>query len=53
MRQTFSVLSFIRKKHPIVSRSQTIVVRIMVNRHKAEMATHLKCYIKDWKPNKQ
>ena len=53
MRQTFSVLFFIRKKHQIESKPQTVVVRITVNGQKVELATHLKCYSKDWVPNKQ
>ena len=50
MRQTFSVLFFLRKKHQTVEgKPQTIIARITVNGQNVELATHLKCCIKDWK----
>lgn len=53
MRQTFSVSFFLRKKQQIESKPQTIVVRITVNGQSVEIATHLKCCVKDWKPQIQ
>ncbi len=53
MRQTFSVSFFLRKKHQIESKPQAIVVRITVNGQSVEITTHLKSYIKDWKPEMQ
>ncbi len=53
MRHTFSVSFFLRKKHQIQSKPQTIVVRITVSGQSVEIATHLKCYAKDWKPQMQ
>ncbi len=53
MRQTFSVSFFLRKKHQVEDKLQTILVRITVNGQSIEIATHLKCCLKDWKPNQQ
>jgi len=53
MRQTFSVVFFLKRRHKIEDKPQTIVARITVNGESSEFSTHLKCCIKDWKSNIQ
>ena len=49
MRQTFSIMFFLKRRHKIEDKSQTIVARITANGESSEFSTHLKCCIKDWK----
>ena len=53
MRQTFSVMFFLKRRHKIEDKLQTIVARITVNGESSEFSTHLKCCIKEWKSNIQ
>ena len=53
MRQTFSIVFFLKRRHKKEDKPQTIVAKITVNGESSEISTNLKCCIKDWKSKMQ
>lgn len=53
MRQTFSILFFLKRRQKTDNNLQRIIVRITANGESSEFSTHLKCCSKDWNSKNQ